>query len=395
MPVDQARRVRDFGTKVRLFPQAPFLAGFGDPETVWLSPPAGSVLPGPSDDRMYVIDVVDKPEPYRAPYLPPYVGARFPPVMPDAEGHFDHLDFGSRQFLSAHLYGSLRYVLDIFESFLGRRVEWPFRDQYDRLELIPLVDWDNAQSGYGFMEFGYARDEPEGHMLPYALNFDVIAHEMGHSILFSTLGLPDENAWTDDFRAFHEASADLVSLLSLMHFDTVIDRILRATRGNIYTLNELNRIGELSETQQIRIASNNRKMSQVTLEVHDMSRPLTGAIFDFLVESYLDALYSRGLIQRDLCEVCLQDEGAAPQSNWIQAQFNEAYQNRHFQFKSALLEARDIVGERLVATWSRLSPNNLTFRDVAERLLEVDLELSGNQHQSSILAAFQWREILD
>jgi hypothetical protein len=167
------------------------------------------------------------------------------------------------------------------------------------------------------------------------------------------------------------------------------------TRGNIYTLNELNRIGELSETRQIRVAGNNRKMSQVTREVHDISRPLTGAIFDFLIEAYLDALSRRGLIQRDLCEACLEDEGAAPRADWIQSQFNEAYQNRHFQFKSALLAARDIVGERLVATWSGLSANDLSFRDVANRFLEADLELPGPKHQSSILAAFQWREILD
>src|SRR5262249_17336188 len=128
-------------------------------------------------------------------------------------------------------------------------------------------------------------------------------HEMGHIILFSTMGLPARNYWADEFRGFHEASADLVALLALMHFDSVLDRVLRSTRGNIYTLNELNRIGELSDTRQIRIACNTRKMSNVTREIHDLSRPLTGAIFDLAAFWFLEILHQRNLIDRELWEV--------------------------------------------------------------------------------------------
>src|SRR3954468_11989407 len=156
MPTHDDARVRAFGTRVRLFPQAPFLPGFGEPEVVWLSPPAGTVLPGPADDRLYVVDAVDKPEPYEFPYLPPYLGAANPPVAPGPEGHFDHLAPESRAFLSVHAYGTVRRVLDIFESYFGRRLPWWFGDDYARLELIPLLDWNNAQSGYGYMELGYA-----------------------------------------------------------------------------------------------------------------------------------------------------------------------------------------------------------------------------------------------
>jgi hypothetical protein len=30
---------------------------------------------------------------------------------------------------------------------------------YEKLELIPLITWENAQSGYGYMEFGHAKDD--------------------------------------------------------------------------------------------------------------------------------------------------------------------------------------------------------------------------------------------
>ena len=41
-------------------PQPAFLDGFHEPETVVVSSPAGSLGPGPSDDRMYVVDAIGK-----------------------------------------------------------------------------------------------------------------------------------------------------------------------------------------------------------------------------------------------------------------------------------------------------------------------------------------------
>jgi hypothetical protein len=222
-----------------------------------------------------------------------------------------------------HAYGSIRRVLDIFDSYFGRRLPWQFSDAYERLEVIPHLNWDNAQSGYGFMEFGYERDETSRDR-PYALNFDIIAHEVGHAILFSAMGLPAEGMWTPEFGAFHECSADLIALVSLMHFDTVLDRLLHATRGNLYVLNELNRVGELSETRQIRIASNGRKMSEVSGEVHDRARPLIGAFFDLFVYFYVEELYGRGLVSADLRNATLSDDYRDRAAARLQTAFDAA-----------------------------------------------------------------------
>jgi hypothetical protein len=394
MPASEDERVRTFGTRVRLFPQAPFLPGFGEPEVVWLSPPAGTVRPGPADDRIYVIDPVEKPEPYQFPYLPPFLGFANPPVIPSAEGHFDHLPTDGREFLAVHAYGSIRRVLDIFESYFGRRLPWQFSDAYERLEVIPLLDWDNAQSGYGFMEFGYDRDETSRDR-PYALNFDIIAHEVGHAVLFSAMGLPAEGMWTPEFGAFHECSADLIALVSLMHFDTVLDRLLHATRGNLYVLNELNRVGELSETRQIRIASNGRKMSEVSGEVHDRARPLIGAFFDLFVYFYVEELYGRGLVGADLRNATLSDDFRGSAAARLQTAFDTAYANRHFLFRAAAAQARDGLGVRLTGVWNALSPNDLGYADVLTALLAIDRGISGMRFQSAIQEIFHWREIFE
>ena len=74
--------------------------------------------------------------------------------MPDAAGHFDHIPLDTPQFLAAHLYGIVRHTLDIWQHYLQRRIDWWDAAEFPRTELIPLLDWPNAQSGPGFMEPG-------------------------------------------------------------------------------------------------------------------------------------------------------------------------------------------------------------------------------------------------
>ena len=93
----------------------------------------------------------------------------------------------------------------------------------------------------------------------------MIAHEVGHAMLFSLFGAPANGLASGDFGPFHEANADLISLLSFLHFDSGMDRLLRHCGGNLLVLNELaNRIAELTGDRQIRLASNARRMSEVT-----------------------------------------------------------------------------------------------------------------------------------
>ncbi len=264
------------GTRFLIYPQAPYIPGYSNPETVWISTPPDRLQAGPADSRMYVRDPVFEKDPYEFPYLPPFVGDTYAPAEAAFDGHFDHLVPGTRQFVAAHAFASVRRVLDIWESYLGQPITWHFADTYERLEIIPYLDWRNAQSGYGFLELGLDRSET-GMTSPFALNFDVIAHEVGHAILFSLFGMPQDGSGGGDFGAFHEASADLISLLSFMNFDSGLDRLLRHCDGNLLVLNELNRIAELTGDRQIRLAGNARRMSEVTDEIHDRSRPFTGA----------------------------------------------------------------------------------------------------------------------
>ena len=112
--------------------------------------------------------------------MPPYSGKTNPAAKPDASGHFDHLaDTDSHEFKAAHAYAALRKVLDVWEGYSGERVQWFFAGDYTHLEVIPSVNWENGQAGYGFIELGFGLAGNKDKR-PFSLNFDVLAHEMGH-----------------------------------------------------------------------------------------------------------------------------------------------------------------------------------------------------------------------
>ncbi len=392
---------RAYGTRFRLFPQSPLLSDYQDPETVWLSIRPDEINPGPSDKRMYVADAVNKSH-YEDPFLPPYRGQIHAPALAGSDGHFDHLEVGTHQFEAAHMYGTLRWVLDIWETYFERTIEWSFKDRYDRLELVPWLDWDNAHAGYGFIEMGFGLDD-NGQKFPFNLNFDVLAHEFGHTLLYSVIGMPDDDNATAEFFAFHETCSDLVAIVSLLHFNTVLDRLLNESSGNLYARNELNRIGEESSTRQIRMASNDLKMRNVpdpgtpleqlsNKQIHDMSLPLTGALFDLLVEVFQHNLVDDGLIDAQLDELSrglVEHTGDEPQ---VQALFDEYYSQNPDGFKKALVDARDYTGLLLSLSWEQLSWD-LNFPQVVHSLFAADLKLSSGHYQQEIAEVFNWREI--
>lgn len=340
------------GTRFRIFPQPRFLQKHGgggplftEPEVVVVSVPPAAIRPGPADDRMFVIDAVSK-LPYNRFLRPPYRGSANPPVKPGPDGHFDHIDPKTREFSAATMYATVRRVLDIWQDYFGHRLDWHFESQFERLELIPLIDWDNAQSGFGFLEFGFGRTASGtvDHTRPYCENFDVLAHELGHSIIFSEVGFPSSPADDGiDYGGMQESSGDLVAIIASLHFHSLVDHLLASTRGNLLTINGLDRVGELSDSREIRVAFNAMRMSDVVDEPHDRSLPLTGAIFDTMVEVFQQDLVDKMLISEDLRARSTNLPGSTENLTSIQADFDAAYTGNEKAFKEALLLARDYL----------------------------------------------------
>lgn len=383
-------KARENGTKFLIYPQNKSLSGFEKPEIVYIDIPPGTIKEGPEDDRIYVVDAINK-GPFGSPSSPDfkyrYEGDHEPAVQPNDHGHFDHLKPGDRAFSSAAMYATVRRVLDIWEDYFGKKIQWPWPDKSQKLLLIPRVNFNNAwSSSEGFIEFGYGEDNQ-----PYCENFDVLAHELGHTIKNSIIGHP--NSFTDEYAGHHEAFGDLVSIISVLHFNTVIDKLLNNTKGNLFSVNELERVGELANGREVREAFNYKKMSDVSREPHDLSEPFTGGAFDILIEIFLLNLINLRLISKDLGDRAY--NASVREVSEINRQFADAYNGNEEKFKVALIDARDKFGSLMASAWLKIAKDkeNFHYSKVLKKILEADKELFDGKYHERIIGCFEWREI--
>jgi hypothetical protein len=327
--------------------------------------------------------------------LPPYRGRIHRPVCPDEDGNFDTIPVGAPEFAEAHVFGTVRFVLDIWESYFGRRIEWHFARDYRQLEIAITPRIDNSYAGYGFMEIG-AHPVSDGSLLPYALNFDVMAHELGHLIIYSTIGIPSPSGARGEYYGFQESAADTTALIATLHFESLLRHLLEETRGNLYVFNELDRFAELSPHHQIRLASNDVRLSQFSAgweDEHDLSQPLTGALFDIGVDIYQEMLVERGLIRREIAEATRRIRDEPDRAKLVQPYFEAAYEGQYEAFRAALVDARDYMGTALAHTWKRLSADDFSYLDVALTMIEVDAAMTGGRFRRALVESFDWREI--
>lgn len=392
------------GTRFALFPQLPSLAQQAEPEIVWVSSPAGSVVAGPADHRMYVVDPVGKERAYgyypgrggsTFHYRPPWQGPVLPQAQPDAEGHFDHLAPGTYAFEQAHAFGAIRFTMDIWERYFERRLEWHFRDHYERLEIVFLRGLDNAFAGFGSVEIG-SYTLKTGELVEFGLSFDILSHELGHLIIYNEIGLPGKVEVDGEYFGFHESAADMVALISLLHFDSAVVGLLEASSGNLYSFNRLNRFGEVSDHGQLRSASNDVTLydfAQGWVHEHKLSQVMTGALFDIWVDIFHEMLLEAGLISGDLEDLSDRLEGDPAYQEVIQPLFDAAYAANPGPFADALVASRDYMGFAMAGVWERLSIETLDFGDVYETFLEVDAAMTGGAYHRIISINMERRGI--
>jgi hypothetical protein len=401
---DRARRTprymtthyADRGTRFLVFPQLRSLRSFRAPVTVHLPDRPGSIKAGPRDATMYVVDALGKP-PYFSDgvqrHSPPYRGPRAQRRARPRGGHFDHIaprPATAREFSAAMMYATIRLTLTVWERYLGRKIRWYFRRRFARLEIIPRISSGTAFSRPGYIECGFASGRP------LCENFDVVSHETGHMILRSVIGHP-EHPEAVECRAREEAFADIISMVTLLHFEKVVQHLLGQTRGNLFSRNVLTNLGEISRQHTLRRVFNRSTLGRLTW-IEDqtafkyaLAEPLAGAVFDILVDLYEEALVKRNAISRQLADDSFDALGTKQRD--IQRQFNAAYEGRHAVFEDALLEARDQFGMLLARTWRQLSMHDL-YPNVAASMIAVALQMGGDRMADTVFEAFALRDIL-
>ena len=331
-------------------------------------------------------------------HQPPYRGRRYRAARPRG-GHFDSLAPGSRAFDAAHTFAIMRITLEIWEHFLARRIPWHFRRTFGpSLEIIPHVSSNNAWSGDGYLEFGYPDyPDPMERTIPFCRNFEVVAHETGHLILKSVIGTMPDDEKSLMHRAHEEASADLVAVLAALQFDCVLDFALVRTRGKLFSVNPISRIGAWGprSMDRLRAMFNASTMSDVrrrrNLDKYVLARPFAGAAFDLFVEIFEDNLVALRAIPRALADASRGAEHTALPR--LQRRFTTHYLTAPLAFRRALAAARDRFSRLLAATWERTRPEGVTFGTVVDNMLAVDRALWRGRYCAKIRQAFAAREI--
>lgn len=392
------------GTRFRIFAHSERL-GFAD-EVVAVDAAPGSIGLGPADARITVIDALDKP-PYcsdatgrvKKRPCPPYPadGPRTRrPAVPE-RGHFAHIRPGSRAFSAAMAFAVIHLTLEVWEHYLQRRLTWHFAATAGpMLQVHPRIGTRNAWSGDGYLEFGYP-DWDWTVSNPFAENLEVIAHETGHLIMKAAIGTMPDDQKSLQHRAHEEGAADLVALVVTLQFDSVIGHVLKATNGFLYTDSLLSRIGEWGhgKADVERNAFNDATLAAVRtdpkLNKHKLSAPFTGAVYDLLVEIFVDHLATAGVITRQLAADCRHEPGT-PVAD-LSAHFARAVRGRQGVFAEALRQARDEVAGLLAGAWRRTGPGSVAYDRVLANLLAADAEL-GFGRAASIREVFGLRGIV-
>ena len=395
------------GTRFLLYPQSRAVRGFEMPRLVRVPARPGTIGAGPEDRRMYVVDAIRK-TPYRdtstGEYIwhPPYPRskARELPVRPSPSGEFDYLKPGTRPFSAAAVYASVRCALEVWEHYLGRRIPLIRGSKQRKFEIIPRVTaiGDNAWSGEWYIELGFARRNPRQ---PYCENLDVVAHEVGHIILKRVIGPAPTGRLEFERRAHDEAGADLVSLVSILHFDRVVTAVLERTRGKLFSVNILSQIGEYRLGRSGRRRAGRLMFQNATMRTvagagrrgdkFTYARPLLGAAFDILVEIYEARLVQRGLISQELAD--RSTHATARGHPAIRRGFAARFKQNPDGFAEALRDATADFARLLALAWKKARRTGVTFSRVASNIAAADARLNRGRYGPIIRRAFAKRRI--
>lgn len=391
------------GTRFRIFAHSRAL-GF-TPEPVYVDAAPGAIGPGPADTAIDVIDAKDKPSYYsdttgvlrKRPRFPfPAGGRRATRPVEPRRGHFDYLAPPAWEFSAAMVYAVVRTTLSVWSHFFQvDAIPWHFtREAGPVLQVHPRVACANGWSGSGFLEFGFPFFPNHQHR--FCENFEVVAHETGHLIMKTMVGTRPDDEKSLQHRAHEEAAADLIALVTTLHFESVIAHVLTQTAGFLYGDNLLSRFGEWgrSPTALPRRSFNEATLAsvraQAPLTKHALSSPFTGAAYDVLVGIFVRHLVGRDAITADLAARCRHTPGVAVPD--LAGDFRRAYRGRADDFAEALRLARDELGGLLAGAWRRTTTDGLVYGKVVRHMLAADAEL-GTGHGALVAQAFAARGI--
>jgi hypothetical protein len=203
------------------------------------------------------------------------------------------------EFDAVHTYTIVRQVLTMFRRALNRlQITQNFNWFWgaEPINVFPRAGVEaNAYYSRNEKALRFYYFHPSGNELNPLVytcrSFDIVAHEVGHAVLDSLKPGYLSNSWHPQTGGLHESFGDLSAIFTMLAQMDVCEAIIVESKANLHNKSFFPALAEqfgeaLGRPMGLRNADNDLKLSDVTTQVHDISRVFTGAIYDILAKYF-------------------------------------------------------------------------------------------------------------
>lgn len=275
-----------------------------------------------------------------------------------------------KEFDSVHTFTVIRQVITMYKRVLMRNgIETEFKWQWGSntpINVFPRAGIDK-NAYYNRNEkclrfFYFHPGDNEALPLVYTCrSFDIVSHETGHAIL-DALKPGFWASWHSQTGGLHESFGDLTSIFTMLAQMDQCEAIIAESKGDLHAKTFFPVLAEqfgealYGRTTGLRNADNDLKLSQVSNEVHDISKVFTGAIYDILAD-YYDAYHKKDL---------------------------------HDPAETLFRVGKHVTSLVLLSILNG-PDKNATYKDIAEKMIEIE---SNEERKGIIQNQFSKREVL-
>lgn len=220
------------------------------------------------------------------------------PVAPNTMGDFIQTP-GTEAFDAVHTFAVVHETLTMCQRAVGAPIKWQWNGgtNVEPITVSPRAGvtmnayYSRGEKALKFFFFGQPGAPAPVPTIYTCRSLDIVAHETGHAVLDSLK--PDWIGASSNPQTggLHESFGDLVAIfLALSQLDQA-EALIVQTKGNLHNKNFLSDLAEqfglaLGRDNGLRNADNDKKLSEVTNEVHDLSQVFTGGIYDVLADIF-------------------------------------------------------------------------------------------------------------
>lgn len=274
------------------------------------------------------------------------------------------------EFDAVHTFTIVRQVLTMLRRALNRmqitqNFNWYWGPEpinvYPRAGLDANAYYSRYEKALRFFYFHPAGNESNP-LIYSCRSFDIVAHEVGHAALDSLKPEWLSSSWHPQTGGLHESFGDLTAIFTMLAQMDVCEAITVESKADLHTKTFFPAMAEqfgeaFGRPMGLRNADNDLKLSDVSTEVHDISRVFTGAVYDIL------------------------------------ADFFEIYQDPSlFDQAESLYKVGKYLTSLVIASIWQGPEVNATYADIANKMMELEED---DVRKEIIKNQFKKREILD